>query len=201
MPSAPDAFSGPTLTLRSPRLTLEPLQTRHADELFDGLTDPALYLHLAEAPPRDLGSLTAQVADTVQGLGRQHGDIWCNWIIRRNADRSCVGTIQASIEATLPGRALIGIMIFRTCMRQGLATDALTCVLDCLFGRYACHAADALVDTENTASLRMLAGLGFEIEGMIPDAGSFDGRTSDEYALSLERVSWQQRSGAAGTAR
>lgn len=175
--------------LRTDRLTLEPVRVSHAVEMLPGLSDPGLYRYLPDQPPSCLGELEARYRRWAVGQSPDGADLWCNWIVRHTADGRCVGTTQATLTDfhSRSGRALIGYMILPTEWRRGFGREAVTAMLDCLFDHYGCLAADALVDTRNTASLALLIGLGFTIDGLIPDADFFDGAGSDEYALSLER--------------
>ncbi len=177
--------------LRSTRLTLEPLQADHLPALFAGLSDPALYRCLADRPPASPDELS----DRVGGSGRSPdgADLWCSWMIRQNHDDAYAGTVQATVEQAgqESSTGLIGIMIFPDFWRRGIATEALSCLLDCLFERYGCAVAAALVDTRNTASLALFDRLGFGTVRIILDADFFDGQISHEVELALPRAAWR----------
>jgi RimJ/RimL family protein N-acetyltransferase len=185
-----------TPVLRTRRYTLEPLQIHHARALCRGLSQPGLYRYLPDRDPRDLGGVTAQIRAILRGRSPDGDDIWCNWMIRRNADAACIGTLQATIEHAAKPRVarrtvLIGYMVFPPFWRQGGGTEAVGGMLDCLFDRYRCSAAEALVDTRNTGSLALLATLGFRVEARTDDADFFAGETSHELTLSLDRSAWR----------
>ncbi len=181
--------------LRSPLLTLEPLRADHVPALFAGLSDPALYRCLADRPPAS----PAELSDRVRGSGRSPdgADLWCSWMVRQNRDDAYAGTVQATVEQA--GResatGLIGIMVFPPFWRRGIATEALSCLLDCLFEQYRCTAAAALVDTRNQASLALFARLGFTTVRLILDADFFDGQISHEVELALPRAAWRRPRG------
>lgn len=179
--------------LRTARLTLEPLRVDHADEMFEGLGDPALYRFLADRAPADLGMLRARYRQIAAGRSPDGPDLWCNWIVRRDIDGRCLGVVQATLAASDDdaGSALIGYMVFSQFWRQGIATEAIAGMLDCLFQRYRCDLAEAIVDTRNEASLMLLASLGFEIVGRIQDADFFAGAPSHEYELALHQAGWK----------
>ncbi|MGI4746743.1 MAG: GNAT family N-acetyltransferase [Janthinobacterium lividum] len=174
---------------------MEPLRVDHAGEMFEGLTDPALYRFLADRPPVDLDALQARYRQIATGRSPDDADLWCNWIIRRDMDGRCLGLVQATLAASGgdAGNALIGYMIFPQFWRQGVATEAIAGMLDCLFERYRCHLAEAIVDTRNDASLILLARLGFEIVGRVQDADFFGGAPSHEYELALHQAGWKAR--------
>ena len=188
--------------LRSARLTLEPLRPEHVPALFDGLSDPALYRFIPDRPPASPAELSGRLAEPGSGRSPDNADIWCSWMIRLGG--SYVGTVQATIEQAAgdqagnqvgrePATGLVGIMVFPPFWRRGIATEALHCLLDCLFERYDCHVAAALVDTRNDPSLGLFARLGFETVRTILDADFFDGRISHEVELALTRAAWNAR--------
>ncbi len=182
-----------TPRLRTARLTLEPFCAAHAGAMLEGLSDPALYRYLPDRPPADIDEIAQRHGRMIAGpIGP---DRWCNWIVRRDADSRCLGTVQLTIAGAGDdaGRGLVGIMIFPAFWRQGVGREALAAMLDCLFDDYGCHAADALVDTRNAASIALFSGLGFRIAGRLEDADFFDGQTSHEYELVLDRADWPSR--------
>lgn len=205
--------------LRSPRLTLEPLRPDHVPALFDGLSDPALYRFIPDRPPASPAELSRRIAEPGSGRSPDGADIWCSWMIRHGA--TYVGTVQATIEQAgeqagdqagnqagdqagrraggqagrEPATGLLGIMVFPPFWRRGIAIEALRCLLDCLFERYDCHVAAALVDTRNDPSLGLFARLGFETVRTILDADFFDDRISHEVELALTRAAWHARTG------
>ncbi len=160
--------------------------------MADGLRDPALYRYLPDRPPAGVEALARRYRRIARGRSPDGADLWCTWIVRRDADRCCVGTVQATIAAVAAGggRVLIGYMILPRFWRLGYAREAVTAMLDCLFTAQGCEVAEALVDTRNAGSLALLAGLGFDIVGHTRDADHFAGATSHEYELALDRARW-----------
>lgn len=185
--------------LRSPRLTLEPLRPDHAPPLFAGLSDPALYRFLPDRPPGSLAELSRRLAEPGSGRSPDGTDLWCSWMVRQGG--TYVGTVQATVEQAggqageqagrEPATGLVGIMVFPPFWRRGIATETLSCLLDCLFERYQCEAAAALVDTRNDPSLALFARLGFETVRTVLDADFFDNRRSHEVELALSRAAWR----------
>ena len=189
MPSGP----GRTPLLRTPRLILEPLCVDHAGPMLAGLSDPALYRYLPDRPPADADEVAQRFARMIAGPAGP--DLWRNWVVRRTDDPTCLGTVQLTIAGAGPaaGRGLVGIMIFPAFWRQGIGREALAAMLDCLFEGHDGQAADALVDTRNEGSLALFSGLGFRIAGRREDADFFDGQTSHEYELVLDRADWRMQ--------
>lgn len=174
--------------LHTARLTLEPLREAHAAEMFDGLRDPALYRYLTDRPPPSVEALAARYRSTAPGRSADGADLWCNWIIRRDLDRRCLGTVQATMTdiAAGPDEALIGYMILPAFWRQGVGSEAVDAMLACLFGDYRCRQAQAMVDARNRPSLALLSRLGFSVAGRAP-AEDGDG---EELELALDGRCW-----------
>ena len=190
-----------TPPLHTARLTLEPLRASHAAEMFDGLRDLALYRYLPDLPPASVSGLASHYR-RIASRQAPDQDLWCDWIVRRDGDRRCIGTVRATIGAVAEPsrRALVGIMMLPGFWRRGYGREAIAAMLDCLFGAYGCRTAEALVDTRNQGSLALMTGLGFRIAGLLEDADFFDGATSHEYDLQLDAGAWtSQTRGGSGT--
>jgi RimJ/RimL family protein N-acetyltransferase len=61
------------------------------------LADPALYEFTGGEPP-DPQTLRERFARLVIGHSDDGAEIWHNWIVRTNADRAAVGTVQATLS-------------------------------------------------------------------------------------------------------
>lgn len=79
---------------------------------------------------------------------------------------------------------------------QGLAREALGAVIDHLFAAHALPALTAEVDPRNTASLRLLHGLGFHRTGTAARTLLWGEEWCDSVYLALDRADWARRGGA-----
>lgn len=179
------------MPIHSLRLTLEPLRADHAMEMFDGLRDPALYRYVADRPPPSMEALTRRYRSTAVGRSPDGADLWCNWIVRRDRDRRCLGTVQATMTgvASGPDEVLIGYMILPAFWRQGFGSEAVDAMLDRLFDKYRCRQAQAIVDARNLASLALLQRLGFAVAGRAPA----EDREAEELELTLDSLGRNRR--------
>jgi RimJ/RimL family protein N-acetyltransferase len=89
------------VTLRTARLTLEPLSPAHADEMAPLLGDARLYAFTGGAPPR-LEELRARYVRQAAGRSPDGVERWCNWIARRREDGVAVGFVQATVSEDPP---------------------------------------------------------------------------------------------------
>lgn len=169
-------------TLNAPGLVLEPLTAAHAGELFPHLQDPALYTYIPHDPPPSLEALRARYARLENRRSPDGKELWLNWVARR--DGAAIGNVQATCRSD--DVAYVAYNVFVPFQRQGLAAKAVTAMLDHLHASAGMTTAKALVDTRNTASLRLLERLGFSRVRLIENADHFKGARSDEYEFARE---------------
>lgn len=87
----------------------------------------------------------------------------------------------------------IGYILHPDHWGQGLATEALTAMLDRLFDATDHDQATADVDPENPASIRVLAKLGFVRTGFAERTWNIDGDWKDSLYYALPRDVWRSR--------
>lgn len=159
--------------LRTLRLRLEELTEAHADGMYDGLREDALYRYTGDAPPGDLASLRARYARLQKRRspdGRMH---WLNWIVRSDEDDGYLGYVQATVPVDR-GDALIGYVIFSAAQGRGYAAEAVAAMLAHVAAQYRPAAFRATVDRRNAASVRLLQRLGFTLSREAADAADDD---------------------------
>ncbi|MEV0410361.1 GNAT family N-acetyltransferase [Streptomyces sp. NPDC050448] len=88
--------------LRTPRLSLEPLRTEHAQEAFPVLDDVRLHTWTG-GEPSSLEELQARYARQSPGRSPDGSQGWLNWMLRRVEDGRLVGTVQATLYRTESG--------------------------------------------------------------------------------------------------
>jgi ribosomal-protein-alanine N-acetyltransferase len=150
------------------RLQLEPLQARHADEMFVGLSDLTLYSWIDERPPQSVATLRDRY-ERLQSRSSPDGtEAWLNWAIRDVDDQKVVGYVQATVRQD---RAFIAYVIFSSAQRRGYGHEAVSAMLTELHEYCAVSKFCATVDARNHPSLSLLVGLGFrkteEVDGEI----------------------------------
>ncbi|MDX2219987.1 MAG: GNAT family N-acetyltransferase [Burkholderiales bacterium] len=169
--------------LVSPRLTLEPLTVAHADLLFPGLSDPALYTFIPADPPSSLEEKREHFARILRGPRDNDEELWLNWAVRVTATDEYVGYIETS---TFPGDySYLAYFIFAGAQRNGYAREACEHVIRHLEQAHRIRLVVAEMDTRNVASWRLVESLGFARVGEKRDADFFKGETSHEYRYEL----------------
>ena len=86
--------------LRTERLDLEPLRIGHADEMAPLLDDAALHRYIG-GRPLTRAELGERYARLVRGGSADGTQRWLNWVVRHRDSRQAVGTVQATITATI----------------------------------------------------------------------------------------------------
>ena len=87
-------------TLQTPRCTLEPQLQAHAAEMFEVLTDPALY-EVENEPPPSVQWL-AERYRRLETRGPDDGsEQWLNWVVRLPS-----GALVGYVQATVPPSAV-----------------------------------------------------------------------------------------------
>ncbi len=148
--------------LLTARLRLEPLRVDHADAMYEGLRDPALYAYEADehVPPASLAALRARYRRLTRASspdGREH---WLNWALVLRAGGAAAGTVQATVDADL-GYASVAYTVLAAYQRGGLGREATRAMVEHLLAA-GVRVLHAVIDVRNEASIRLVEGLGFE---------------------------------------
>jgi [ribosomal protein S5]-alanine N-acetyltransferase len=144
-------------TLSTSLCTLEPQVVAHAPEMFVVLGDPAIYEFEGEPPP----SLELLVNGFRRRENRTSPDgteRWLNWVVRKTGGE-LTGYVQASVLTS--GCSYVGYEFSSKFWRQGLASSAITAVLEELRSNYGVHTFVAVLKTANYRSMGLLQKLGF----------------------------------------
>ena len=144
-----------TLTGRLCRL--EPQVEDHALEMFDVLSDPAIY-EFEGVPPPSVEALAAGYKRKESRLSPDGSEVWLNWVVRLHSGPA-TGYVQASLTPT--DLAYVGYEFSSRFWRQGIATDSLKTMLVELAQAYGVTSLVALLKAKNYRSLGLLRSLGF----------------------------------------
>jgi ribosomal-protein-alanine N-acetyltransferase len=176
--------------LETDRLILEPLRRDHARHLFPVLSDTRIYTFIPQDPPSSVHVLETRYRQLESRRSPAGDEYWLNWAILLKQRERYVGTIQATVR---PDRsALLAYELSTDFWGQGLATEACSRVIECLFSDYDVEEVLAEVDTRNAASIKLLERLFFRSVLTRVGVDFFKDRSSDEYTYKLSR-----RAGAA----
>jgi ribosomal-protein-alanine N-acetyltransferase len=143
--------------LRTGDLALEPQVAAHAEEMFEVLSDPALYEY-ENGPPASLNWLRTRFGKLESRRSADGSERWLNWVIRLPSS-GLAGYVQATVYGD--GRAAIAYVLGSRHWGQGLASRAVRAMLEELVARYGVRTFTAELKRENHRSMRLLERLGF----------------------------------------
>lgn len=145
-------------TIAASRCKLEPLVAAHAAEMFDALSDPAIYEFENEPPPSQawLAQRYARLESRTSPDGTQ---AWLNWVVRLPSG-DAAGYVQATVLPS--GTALVAYELASGHWRKGIGNSALSAMLGELQARYGVRMFAAVLKSANYRSMGLLRSLGFE---------------------------------------
>jgi len=144
-------------TLVASHCVLEPLVVAHAREMFDVLSDPAIY-EFENAPPKSLGWLTERYAVLERRGSADGAQQWLNWAIRLPGGE-LAGYVQATVEPS--GTCYVAYELTSRYWRRGIGRSAVRAMLDELASAYDARQFVAVLKSANHRSWGLLANLGF----------------------------------------
>jgi ribosomal-protein-alanine N-acetyltransferase len=142
-------------------LILEPQIAAHAAEMFDVLSDPAIY-EFENAPPRSAAWLTDRFARLESRISPDGAEQWLNWVVRLPTG-ALAGYVQATIAADRT--AHIAYELASGFWRQGIGSAAVSGMLAELGATYGVCTFVATLKSRNYRSLALLRALGFDRVG------------------------------------
>lgn len=144
--------------LQATRCTLEPQVQAHAAEMFEVLSDPAIY-EFENAPPPSAQWL-AEHYRRLEARGPEDGsEQWLNWVVRLPGG-ALAGYVQASV---LPSSvAYVAYELGSAHWRQGIGSSAVRAMLEELRTQHGVHTFVAVLKAANFRSEALLRSLGFE---------------------------------------
>ena len=166
------------------RLRLEPIRESHAAEMFELLSDPAMYRFVPQDPPESIEALAARYHRLETRCSPDGEEAWLNWVARLRDTNVCIGIVQVTLLKD--GRAQLAYEVGVPYWRRGFATETCSRVIQALFDQGATEVR-AELDTRNEASIALLERLGFRRGALQKNADQFKGSESDEWTYTLPR--------------
>lgn len=155
-------------TLESERLVLEPLESRHADELVGVLDDPALNRFTGDMPTGS-DELRARLERQARGESPDGRDGWLNWVLRERATGRPVGTVQATVPGRTEGKvAELAWVIGTGAQGNGFAKEAAATVAEWLRAQGVVRLR-AHIHPQHYASMAVARSAGLEATAVIVD--------------------------------
>src|SRR5690606_17718359 len=129
--------------------------------------------------------------DFVRYCDRQNTDVTKGFVICRSDEGSMVGVTNLSQIFHGPLKsAYLGYGLFADSTGRGFATDAVRLMIRFAFNELKLHRIEANIQPQNTASIKLVARLGFSKEGFSQKYLKIGGRWRDHERWALIRENW-----------
>jgi RimJ/RimL family protein N-acetyltransferase len=177
--------------LTSARLVLRRFRADDIETFVRYRADPAI------ARFRSWGNFSAADGQAFfASLSGQHPDTpgeWFQFAIELAATAAMMGDCALHALADAPGEVEIGFTLAPSHHGRGYASEAVSCLLDYIFGSLDKQRAIAITDARNAASIAVLERLGFVRDTAPREPVMFKGEPCDEHLYSIRREDWLAR--------
>ena len=176
----------PRMTIATTRLVLTPLAADDAPSLLEYRSHPDVRRFQFFEPHR--------LEDAQQFIAACATDapVWRQFGIRLRDSAELAGDTGYKQTMDGPRQAEFGITVAPDFQGRGIAREAASAVFDHLFRTSTVHRVFASVDPRNTASLRLLEGLGMRQEAHFRESVWFRGEWADDVIYAILRSEWNR---------
>jgi RimJ/RimL family protein N-acetyltransferase len=115
---------------------------------------------------------------------------WFQFAVASRETGALIGDCALKVDEHETYRAEIGFTLARKYQGQGLASAAVSSLLDYTFDTLGIHRVIAIADCKNTSSWALLERIGMRREGQFLDNVWFKGAWSDEYLYAVLEDEW-----------
>ncbi len=173
------------LFLSTNRLSLEPINIGHVENLLPILNDEQIYEYLPQNPPTR-EKLLKQYEMWEARRSPDRTQLWLNWAVKTTREQY-IGYFQVGWDEK--NGFYVAYVIGPKFQKQGFAFEGLSAVISFLRVHLEAKQIRAWIDTRNVASIQLIKKLGFVQIDFIKNADEFKGSKSDEYIFLLETKS------------
>ncbi len=178
------------MLVETKRLILRRFRAADAPILASYRSIPAVARYQSWEAPFPLLRAQTAVANFIASDPDQAG--WFQYAIEHAEDRALIGDVAVHLHDNLR-QAEIGFTLDPAYQGQGLATEAVSAVLDRLFRVRGLHKVAGECDARNTASAALLSRLGFTREGLLRKQTLLKGEWTDDLIFGLLAEEWLSR--------
>jgi aminoglycoside 6'-N-acetyltransferase len=191
LPSPQDPDVG-FVALHTERLTIRRFRREDAPALAAYRSEPVVARYQGWDTPFTEEQAEAFIAE-LEGSHPDTPDEWFQLAVSETASGVLVGDVGVGPDGDDPRLARIGFTVAPAHQGQGLATEAVTAVLDHLFRVRGKHRVAADCDVRNTASVALLERVGMRREAHHLASAWWKGEWTDEYVYAVLADEWLAR--------
>jgi RimJ/RimL family protein N-acetyltransferase len=118
---------------------------------------------------------------------------WFQFAVEAKETGALVGDCALRVAEHEPHRAEIGFTLAREHQGKGLASEAVSRLLDYAFDALGLHRVVAVADCRNAPSVELLERLGMRREGHFLENSWFKGGWADEYLYAVLKNEWLRK--------
>jgi RimJ/RimL family protein N-acetyltransferase len=178
-------------SLKTHRLCLRPFQESDLDAFATYRSDPDVARYQSWATPYTLDQAIAFLEEMKLAQAGTPG-AWYQFAIERHIQLGIIGDCAFQVLTDDSQQAQIGFTISRLHQKQGYALEAVSRMVDYLFGELHLHRVTATCDVENLASIKLLERVGMRREAHLIENIWFKGAWGSEYSYALLHREWSQ---------
>ncbi|MCP3963091.1 MAG: GNAT family N-acetyltransferase [bacterium] len=133
---------------------------------------------------------TARSIDSHRSVAFDTPGTWFQLAMRLRESGLLVGDLGVHFPAEEPQQVEVGFTVAASHQRRGFASEAVTGLLDHLFGTLRKHRVFASVDPRNAASIALLERLGMRREAHFRESLWFKGEWVDDVVFAILESEW-----------
>jgi ribosomal-protein-alanine N-acetyltransferase len=157
--------SAPHPILATPRLRLRQFRVEDNDAMHACFANPEA-MRFWDSP---VHTKRAETERAVQRFVHCTPSSYRVWAVADARTDGCLGMVNYHDRHSRARRVTIGYMIDPAHQRRGIATEAVSALLDFCFGELGVRRIQAFVHPENAGSRRLVERFGFRCEGLLRD--------------------------------
>ncbi len=177
-------------TLRTPRVSLIPVDARNARELWEVLNAPDLRKY-QDIPRVRVEEFERQVRARPRAL-RPTASGRFEWLLRAKDTGAAMGWISLRVNDRSPRIGEVGYSLLAHARGQGYASESLRAVIDEAFLAAELDEVQACIVPDNAASRAVLDRSGFREERLLRSGAVIRGRHVDVLLFSVTRGNWDR---------
>ena len=182
------------LPLDTARLRLRRFRTDDLARFVAYRSEPAVARFQSWPAPYPEADGAALIAEMVHSEPGKPGS-WYQVAIEHRDSGVLVGDCAFCVLAENPSAAEIGFTLAGAHQKKGYGHEAVSRLIEGLFSVLGLERVQAMCDTENVGSIRLLERLGMSLAGHFVDSYCDAGEWRSEYAYAVERQAWSYDGG------
>lgn len=178
------------MKLETERLILRKIQPEDKHAIFSYRGDPEVNYFLPSAA-RQLSDVEKFIAVCASEFNQP--ETWFQFVILVKATNTVIGDIGIHFLYEGSEQCELGYTLHKAHQGKGYASEALFTIVDELFTTFNKHRITALIDPENSASIKMAQRLGMQQEAHFRENYFFKGKWVDELVFAVLQREWKTK--------